>query len=819
MIKLKLWNLEIGGRMMAAINDLVNQISDVRLRARLSEEVAYLAKKKKFGLVFEEHLPEKTLLYNSELKVGMTVCYKNKSVDDTYLVTDINDNEVTLRNLKTGELFSEEKRKVVQIRRFGEAVFPMLKHVDSVQKGSKDAAWHMLIEADNYHALQLLDYLYPGEVDCIYIDPPYNTGSRDWKYNNSFVDSNDEWRHSKWLAFMKRRLELAKKLLKPDDSVLIIAIDDNELFALGMLLEELFKGSERQIIDITINPKGKARDQRLSQVDEYLLVVYLGNGGAQEIIDGGELEEIRWPYLRRSEASSVRSSRKNQFYPIYVDDETKKIVKIGEPIPKEVDRNSVPQIKGCTAVFPVTEENVEMIWGLTGPSLQLAVDGDYVQVNFNKKNKFQPYTIKYVTAPSIEKVENGDYSVVGRRDDGSKIVVSTQSSSKRKTTVWKKNLYDANKYGTQIVSSIIKNKQFPFPKSLYAVHDTLKSFLSNKKDALVVDFFAGSGTTLHALNLLNFEDGGNRRGILVTNNEVSSREETDLLDKGYLPGDDVWEDNGICRSVTWPRVKHSILGVDTAGVPIDGNYFLDKYRMESKKRTVKQIDYISPSKVTTVAQKKKIISLLGTQRIPSTKLVSSGAFAIDDEKPTAILFDLSYEEEWYQELEGKDNVTEVLIVTEDKSAFKRISEKSIEILGTKDSYSQEERAMSEGFKSNCEYFSLDFLNKDDVELGNEFESILPILWAKSGCVGMRPENVEDVDFIFPIESNFSVLINEYAFAQFKEEMKNHVGIEYVYIVTNSNDAFSEMASEFSGVNSYQLYKDYLDNFMIQGAVK
>jgi len=808
--------MEIGGRLMAAINDIVNQISDVRLRARLSEEVAYLTKKKKFGLVFEEHLPEKTLLYNSELQVGMTVCYKNKSVDDTYLVTDINDNEITLRNLKTGELFSEEKLKVVQIRRFGEAVFPMLKPVDSVQKGSKDATWHMLIEADNYHALQLLNYLYPGEVDCIYIDPPYNTGARDWKYNNSFIDSNDEWRHSKWLAFMKRRLELAKKLLKPDDSVLIIAIDDNELFALGMLLEELFKGSERQIINITINPKGKARDQRLSQVDEYLLVVYFGNGGAQEMIDGGGLEEIRWPYLRRSESSSVRSSRKNQFYPIYVEDVTKKILKIGKPITTEIDRNSVPQIKGCTAVFPVTEEGVEMIWGLTGPSLQIAVDEDYVQVNFNKKNKFQPYTIKYVTAPSIKKVENGDYGVVGQRDDGSKIVVSTQSSSKRKTTVWKKNLYDANKYGTQIVSSIIKNKQFPFPKSLYAVHDTLKSFLSNKKDALVVDFFAGSGTTLHALNLLNLEDGGNRRGILVTNNEVSSSEETDLLGKGYLPGDDVWEDNGICRSVTWPRVKHSILGVDTYGVPIDGDYYLDKYQMESKKRSVKQIDYIMPSKLTTVAQKKKIISLLGKQRIPSTKLVSSGAFAIDDEKPTAILFDLSYEEEWYQELEGKDNVIEVLIVTEDKLAYKRISEKSIGILGTKDSYSQEERAMSEGFKSNCEYFSLDFLNKDDIEIGNEFESILPILWAKSGCVGMRPVNVEDVDFIFPIESNFSVLMNEYAFAHFKEEMKNHVGIEYVYIVTNSNDAFSEMASEFSGVNSYQLYKDYLDNFMIQG---
>ncbi|MET3938454.1 adenine-specific DNA-methyltransferase [Paenibacillus sp. PvP094] len=807
---------------MAAINDLVNQISDARLRERLSEEVAYLTKKKKFGLVFEEHMPEKTLLYNSELQVGMTVCYKNKSVEDTYLVTDIEGDKVSLREFKTGKLLIEEKRKLVQIRRFGEAVFPKLKHVDSVQKGSKEDTWHMLIEADNYHALQLLDYLYPGKVDCIYIDPPYNTGAKDWKYNNSFVDSNDEWRHSKWLAFMKRRLAIAKKLLNPDDSILIIAIDDNELFALGMLLEELFKGSNRQVIDITINPKGKSRDKLLSQVDEYLVVVYIGDASTEEIIDGSEVKEVRWPYLRRSDIQSARGTTKggkSQFYPIYVNNKTGRIEKIGQPIPPDVDRMTVKQIEGCTAVFPVTEKNVEMNWGLVGSSLQSALDEDFVQVKKNSNNKFQPYSIQYFTAPAIEKVRSGEYTVIGKRDDGSKIVVSTSGSSKKKTTVWKKNLYDANKYGTQIVSSIIKNKQFPFPKSLYAVHDTLKAFLNSKKDALVVDFFAGSGTTLHALNLLNSEDNGNRRCILVTNNEVSANEAKELSENGYLPGDKLWEENGICRSVTWPRVKHSILGIDTNGDPIDGVYFIDNFKLESKKRTVRQIDYIDSSKLQTLAQKKKMIGLLGKNRLASSKIDSSGSFAIDDEYPTAILFDVSSEQSWYDELEGKDNVVELLFVTDDKKEFKRISEKSLEILGTKDTYIQDTSNMCEGFHANCEYFSLDFLNKDDVELGNEFESILPILWAKSGCVGMRPENIGEADYIFPIYSNFSVLINEYAFSQFKEEMKNHTNIEYVYIVTNSNDAFSEMASEFSGVKSYQLYKDYLDNFMIQRSVK
>jgi adenine-specific DNA-methyltransferase len=102
---------------------------------------------------------------------------------------------------------------LVVVRRFGEAIFPSLIPMDRVKNGDDNAPWHTLIEADNYHALQLLEYLYAGQVDCIYIDPPYNTGARDWKYNNDYVDVNDRWRHSKWLAFMSRRLKLAKRLL------------------------------------------------------------------------------------------------------------------------------------------------------------------------------------------------------------------------------------------------------------------------------------------------------------------------------------------------------------------------------------------------------------------------------------------------------------------------------------------------------------------------------------------------------------------------------------------------------------------------------
>jgi len=157
--------------------------------------------------------------------------------------------------------------ELLVVREFGEPIFPALVPVDAVANGPLDAPWHTLIEADNYHALQLLDYLYAGQVDCIYIDPPYNTGARDWKYNNDYVDGNDGWRHSKWLAFMEKRLKLAKRLLKPDTGVLIVTIDEHEVHHLGMLLEREFPEAYRQMVTIVINQKG-VEQGRLARAED-----------------------------------------------------------------------------------------------------------------------------------------------------------------------------------------------------------------------------------------------------------------------------------------------------------------------------------------------------------------------------------------------------------------------------------------------------------------------------------------------------------------------------------------------------------------------
>ena len=226
---------------MAAIDDLLNRIEDEELRTRIIKEVKGLQKNKKFGLVFEEHLPECTPLYDVPVKVGKTVALKNGSINDNYTVLDINaDVAICIKKGADEQPVEIPVNDLIVVATFGEPIYPYLKPIDSVCNAPDSNLWHTLIEADNYHALQLLDYLYHGKVDCIYIDPPYNSGAKDWKYNNDYVDGNDAYRHSKWLSFMEKRLKLAKKLLKPKDSVMIVTIDEKEYNHLGCLLEEIF---------------------------------------------------------------------------------------------------------------------------------------------------------------------------------------------------------------------------------------------------------------------------------------------------------------------------------------------------------------------------------------------------------------------------------------------------------------------------------------------------------------------------------------------------------------------------------------------------
>ena len=567
---------------MAAINDLISQIQDETLRNRIQEEVSKMAKQKKFGLVFEEHMPESTPLYDMPIKRGCNVMLRDSKDDKAiYVVLKVEgDTAVCVKPEQEDEAVTFELKDIVRVAEFGESIYPYLKPLDSVCNAPDSDLWHTLIEADNYHALQLLEYLYAGKVDCIYIDPPYNTGAKDWKYNNDYVDGNDAYRHSKWLSFMQRRLKLAKKLLNPADSVLIVTIDEKEYLHLGCLLEEMFSEANMQMISSAINGKGVARNSEFARVNEYIYIVRFGECGVNPLplpdewignVKTSTTKQVRWGSLMRSGSGALRSDSPGCFYPIFISKDKKHFCGAGEVVPAEADRSTVEVPEGTIALFPVHDDGVEGRWQYSRDKFLEIQRKGYVRISTQTANGKEA-TLRYISEGWQKKVESGQITVLGRAEDGSVII---DDSDYEKEFIpgnqWWIPAHDATEFGSKLLTNFI-GKRFSFPKSLYAVHDVIRFFVTNNPNALIVDFFAGSGTTMHAVNLLNAEDGGHRRCIMVTNNEVSDAEAKEMSKCGLKPGDEEWEKLGIARYVTWPRTVCSIEGHDVNGKPLKGDY-------------------------------------------------------------------------------------------------------------------------------------------------------------------------------------------------------------------------------------------------------
>ena len=731
---------------MAVLQDLIRQIDDPALRERILSETNKLLKQKKFGLVFEEHLPECTPLYDIPIRVGQTVALKTGYVSDIYEVLRIDGSDVYCDRKETHERKTFKLDELVAVAEFGEPIYPYLKPMGEVCNAPDSDLWHTLIEADNYHALQLLEYLYAGKVDCIYIDPPYNTGARDWKYNNDYVDDSDTYRHSKWLSMMEKRLKIAKKLLNPKDSVLLVTIDEKEYLHLGCLLEELFPDARIQMISTLTNSRGVARENSFARVDEYIFVIQYGASTVNRLplsdewrvnmnTDDTRVTHLRWSMLIRSGSDYLRKDSPNLFYPIFVYEDGSKIHSIGETYYGE-NRDEVVAPDGTFTVWPLRKDGLEGRWQVSQDKLRKLIRQGYVMLGQKKGNNIPVY---YLKKGEIAKVEAGTYEITGHREDGS-IISNTEVRALVTGTQWRIGSHDASTGGTNLLKSFFGTSRFTFPKSLYAVHDTIRFFVANKPDALIIDFFAGSGTTLHAVNLLNAVDDGHRRCILVTNNEVSVDEAKELTQQGYKPGDENWERLGIARYVTWPRTVCSISGRNVDGEEVIGNYGFESDC------------YDADDDVTILSQK-------------------TG-------KPTKAIVYRKGKREMYPEL--------CLI------------------------------KMSDGFKANAAYFKLGFLDKTMVALGAQFKELLSVLWMKSGCIGKCPvlesEGLPNM-VVYP-ENKFAVLINEMSYAGFEEEVSKYPQIQTIFIVTDSAGAYREMIKGMAGKTTYQLYRDYLDNFRI-----
>ena len=565
---------------MAAINDLIRQITDPDLRERIQKEVEKLAKQKKFGLVFEEHLPECTPLYDIPVRRGVKAALKAGNVSDFYQVLKVENGKALC--IKRGETEAVEFPidDLVTIAEFGESIYPYLKPIDAVCNAPDSDLWHTLIEADNYHALQLLEYLYAGKVDCIYIDPPYNTGARDWKYNNDYVDGSDTFRHSKWLSFMEKRLRIAKRLLNPSNSVLIVTIDEKEYLHLGCLLEELFPEARMQMVTCVISSQASVRDNMFSRADEYIFFIFFGNAEVFKSDDDMLNEGLSatksqlWFQFVRTGKGNLREDSKNLFYPIYADPNTGRILSIGESIPLGVPKESVTVPENQIIIWPMTADGKEARWRTGTEVAKRRLNKGLLRLGKTSR-KESGWSVLTVNEGTEKRIETGEVVITGYEETGAAILEERSGSQLRvPKTVWNKISHNAGWHGSKLLSKILSDRKFPYPKSLYSVMDAI-NVVCQKEGALIVDFFAGSGTTLHAVNLLNAMDGRNRRCIIVTNNEVSTEEAKALSERGYKPSDPEWERLGIAQHITWPRTVCSITGKDVYGKDIEGNYLVE----------------------------------------------------------------------------------------------------------------------------------------------------------------------------------------------------------------------------------------------------
>lgn len=810
---------------MAAIEQYIERIADKELREQLRVEIERLTKKKRFGLVWENHLPDNVVLPEVRIRRGSKVALHDRTPNEVYEVQSLTEKNAVCINISTMEEKTFTLSDLIAVAQRGDVIYPYLKPMDSVQNAPDSDLWHTLIEADNYHALQLLTYLYAGQVDCIYIDPPYNKpDSHDWKYNCDYVDGTDSYRHSKWLSMIESRLKIAKKLLNPKDSVLIVTIDELEYHHLGCLLEQMFPEARIQMITSVISAKGVVRTGQFSRVEEYLYIVELGNSKLTQFeynmldseIKKESNREIEWLGFRRRAPQAIRESRPNQFYPIFVDTVKGTIHSIGEILPHGVDRNTVAVPEKCKALWPLSKEGYERLWSLQRSQAIINWRKGYLKVNWNHKN--ETGTVYYLPEGTISDIENGKATTLGYNEDGSINAIYYVTGTTPPKRVWNMVTHNAETYGTNILNDII-GKRFDYPKSLYAVHDSLRFFVAQKPNALILDFFAGSGTTLHAVNLLNAEDGGHRRCIMVTNNEIGEPKERELLPQGIRPGDEEWERWGIARYVNWPRTKCSILGNDVNGTPIEGEYITTLTTTKEIDRKFAQINFLPAG--ATLKQKKAVVTLINKQKkVKLPTMTQDAPFLVpeDDDYNASILFDLTKKNDWLEALDGNDHITYFYIVAEKDADYKRVKNEVSEMMGKMEETVPVSMPMKDGFKANAVFYKLGFLDKRSVERGRQLQELLPLLWMKAGAKGECPTQVEG-DYVIWSENKMALLKDEAHFRSFRKELENHQEVKTVYLITDSQSAYLSMISELKGKKTYQLYRDYLENFRINYAAK
>lgn len=694
-------------RTVSHLSDLLRQLREKEpsLSADLEREVTALAERRAFGLNFERHVPEAVELPGRRVRKGDKVRVlqprgqASANAEQSLwrvVAIDRNAGEASLEQLDGTGVMRSSLDDLVVVAEFRDPIYPGLVSTGKVERGG-DKPYHTVINAENYHALETLLFTHRGKIDCIYIDPPYNTGAKDWKYNNDYVEGDDLYRHSKWLAFMERRLLLAKELLNPADSVLIVTIDEKECARLGLLLEQTFPDANTQMVSIVINPLGQERGQQLARVEEYAYFLFFGVAVPSPLADdllnrptGEEIRvaapgvaspsgKVRWEWLLRGGVDASRQRRPDLFYPVFVDPERHSVQSVGDPIPLEVSRNSVSPPSGTIAVWPIRTDGQEGRWRCSPRYYRELLASGYAKVGeYDRAN--DRWALLYLGKAQISRVERGEVEVLGRGTDGS-LTLGRSAQTRQLVsgkTVWNRPSHRSGEYGTLLNRTLIPGRRFPYPKSLYVVEDALRVIVANRPRAVILDFFAGSGTTAHAVMRLNKQDGGRRQCISITNNEVAADEQRALRAKGLRPGDPDWEQWGICDYITKPRIEAAITGRTPDGDPIKGDYkFTDEFPMADgfeENAEFFTLTYEAPLRVASHREFERIAPLLWLRAGAEGRRIEEVTAGWDVADTYGVLADLDQTEDFLKAIAASERVHIAYIVTDEDRLFESVAQ-------------------------------------------------------------------------------------------------------------------------------------------------
>jgi adenine-specific DNA-methyltransferase len=784
---------------MALLEDKISEIRDPELRQTIAEEVRALKQQKQFGIVFETHQPEVIPVFNVPIRARSTVATRTGNLAETYRVRRIQGHTAYVTRHSDDTEHEIPVDSLVVVRRMGEPVYPSLSMLDAISRApNHDSPAHLIIEGENYHALQLLEYTYAGQVDCIYIDPPYNTGARDWKYNNDYVDRNDGWRHSKWLSMMERRLRIATRLLKPT-GVMCITIDDYEGHRLKSLLDDRFK--ELDVLGTAViknNPAGRTTTRGFAVSHEY--AIFVGKSEAHisrlertpeqmaRYKERDETGQFEWTNFRKHGGKDTyRKTRPRQFYPIYVVGDEIRIPRMEWNEGKREWKTLDKPRQGETVLWPINDRGEERIWDFGVDTARQELE--HLRVAPDSNNELAIYRKWRVTPEGLLPL-----------------------------TWWDKSLYSAAEYGTNLLTKLFDAKHvFPFPKSVYAVRDCLWVAGADSPTALIVDFFAGSGTTLHSVLQLNAVDHGTRQCVLVTNNDVGEETARALLASGHRPGDKEWEEQGICRSVTFPRARILIRGSRDDSAQLTDDYLTGRRVTKQRQRTIRRIGSLDGSTLRA-GHRREIAALL--TGVPQSRITNDTPWFIDPDVNTSILWNGLRYEEWLADVAAHPNVIDLVAIVADNKLFRSLKAHAEDVLPSVDVEEDERRHFSDGFDATATYLKLDFLDPAEVAMGQQFKAIFPILWMIAGARGTLPtlgRTSITAPWIIPRQQPFGILLDETKFRGFSHAIHKSDDIELLFLVTNSTEAFHDMRSALpSTLRCIQLYKNYLENFAING---